>query len=139
MAGLLGASDSELARVKEAYGRGGYYSVLLRGGLEKTRLIALNDLFLATKYKTCAGGKEDAAGKAELAWLAAELQAAREKGERVWVMGHLPPGIDIYSTLKNFESMCTRPAERFLVGEALEDADGEECGCDQAGDLWAYA
>ncbi len=121
MAGLRGAGAPELARVKAAYERGGYYSVMLGGGMEKTRLIALNDLFLATKYKTCAGAKEDTAGKAELGWLGAELQAAREKGERVWVMGHLPPGIDIYSTLKNFASLCTRPAERFLVGDALDD------------------
>ena len=121
LAGLRGAGAAELARVKEAYDRGGYYSVLMGGGLEKTRLISLDDLFLATKYKTCAGGREDTAAKAQLAWLAAELQAAREKGERVWVMGHMPPGIDIYSTLKHFESLCTRPAERFLVGDTLDN------------------
>ncbi len=121
VAGLRGASGAELGRVKSAYERGGYYSVTAGGGLEKTRLISLNDLFLATKYRTCAGGKEDTAAKAELVWLAAELQAAREKGERVWLMGHMPPGIDIYSTLKNFTSLCTRPAERFLVGDALDN------------------
>jgi hypothetical protein len=35
-----------------------------------------------------------------LAWLEAELAAAKEAQERVWLLYHIPPGIDGYATLR---------------------------------------
>ena len=39
-------------------------------------------------------------GRATLAWLEAELAAAKEAQERVWLLYHIPPGIDGYATLR---------------------------------------
>jgi sphingomyelin phosphodiesterase acid-like 3 len=66
----------------------------------------VNDLFLSPKYRSCAGKADDSAGAAELVWIRQQLAQARAAGERVWVMGHIPPGIDPYSTLMSFSNVC---------------------------------
>lgn len=92
--------------VASQFGAGGYYSVAMAEPMQGTRLIALNDLFLSPKYRSCAGKADDSAGAAELAWMRQQLAQARAAGERVWVMGHIPPGIDPYSTLMSFSNVC---------------------------------
>jgi len=40
-------------------------------------------------------------GTDELQWLTAQLADARSRGQRVWLLGHIPPGIDANSTAQN--------------------------------------
>lgn len=37
----------------------------------------------------------------QLEWLRVQLEEARKKGERVWIVTHIPPGVDVWSTLKH--------------------------------------
>jgi sphingomyelin phosphodiesterase acid-like 3 len=90
--------------------------------IEKTRLLVLDDLFMSARYQTC-GGKDDAApAAAQIAWLKKELDEAREKKEKVWVMAHIPPGVDSYSTAKKWMALCAGGKPKmFLSSEALPE------------------
>ena len=52
-----------------------------------------------------------------MAWLKSQLDAARKNGERVWVMGHIPVGIDVFSTVKKGD-VCANQPEEFLSSKA---------------------
>jgi sphingomyelin phosphodiesterase acid-like 3 len=100
---------------------GGYYSVAMEP-LRRTRVIVLNDIFWSPKYQTCTGAKDATPAKAELDWLGHQLAAARKGGERVWVMGHIPPGVNTYSTVTKLIDVCANePAEMFLNSDRLDD------------------
>jgi sphingomyelin phosphodiesterase acid-like 3 len=114
-------SQAERESVLRDFSAGGYYSVPL-AGVPHARLIVLDDLFLSSKYATCAGRPDPAPGAAQLAWLEAELALAREHKERVWVMGHIPPGVDPYSTIRNLPRVCLGgQSTMFLGSEALPE------------------
>ena len=104
------------------FAQGGYFSVTMAAPMHETRLIVLNDLFLSSKYATCAGGSDPAAAIAEMVWLQEQLAQARQLGQRVWVMGHIPPGVDLYSTAAKMRDICGAGApEMFLSSDRLAD------------------
>ena len=65
------------------------------------RVLSTNTNFLSIHYRNACGSPADGdPGKATLTWLEAELAAAKEAQERVWLVYHIPPGIDGYATLR---------------------------------------
>jgi hypothetical protein len=65
------------------------------------RILSANTNFLSIHYRNaCGSATEGDPGRATLAWLEAELAAAKEAQERVWLVYHIPPGIDGYATLR---------------------------------------
>jgi sphingomyelin phosphodiesterase acid-like 3 len=100
----------------------GDYNIKLPAPLKSTRLIVLQDIFESKKYQTCKGKDSESEAKQQITWLDSQLKDAKAKGEHVWVMAHIPPGIDGYSTA-NKGNICTdggKPTE-FLGSEALGD------------------
>jgi sphingomyelin phosphodiesterase acid-like 3 len=90
--------------------------------MHNTQLIVINDIFLSPKYSNCAGKPDPAATDAEMAWLLRELAEARRLEQRVWVMGHIPPGVDPYSTVARFRDVCGGEAPvLFLSSDKLAD------------------
>lgn len=117
---LRGASKHERAEAMESFKAGGYYSVLLPAPVDRIRLVVLNDVFLSPWHESCAGAPDPAAGHAELEWLAQQLEQARAAREHVWVMGHIPPGVDAYSTLAHMGPSCnSKPPVMFLATDQL--------------------
>ena len=119
-----GFPAAEREQAERAFAAGGYYNVMLPAPMERTRLLVLDDLFMSRRYKTC-GGKDDPAPSAEqIAWLEQELNEARRRNEKVWVMAHIPPGVDPYiSTATKGSDICTgNKPTMFLSSEALPDA-----------------
>ena len=91
-------------------------------GVPNARLIALDDVFLSRSYKTCSGTPEAGPSVAQLDWLKQQLASAREQHQTVWFMGHIPPGVNLYATARNFTNVCTgAPAQMFLGSEQLAD------------------
>jgi sphingomyelin phosphodiesterase acid-like 3 len=90
--------------------------------VKNTRLLVLDDLFMSDRYRTC-GGKADAApAAAQIAWLKQQLNEARDKKEKVWVMAHIPPGVDSYSTARAWMALCAGGKPKmFLSSEALPE------------------
>jgi sphingomyelin phosphodiesterase acid-like 3 len=95
----------------------GNYSVELPKPIERGRLIVLQDLFLAKGYAGCNGKPDAAAGAAELDWLRTELAAARARHEQVWVMAHIPPGVNLYSTVSHNRDVCAGQAPEMFLGD----------------------
>ena len=106
----------------EAFARGGHYSLTMEAPMSNTRLIVVNDLFLSTRYSTCTGRPDPVTATAEMSWLQEQLLQARRLGRKVWVMGHIPPGIDPYSTVAEFKNICgNQPPVSFLSSDTLAD------------------
>ena len=76
---------------------GGYYHADVPA-LRNVRIIALNTNFFSTNYKNPCGKPGPDPGLRQLVWLDAELRLAREEGKRVWLLFHIPPGLDVYDT-----------------------------------------
>ncbi len=107
---------------KETFAAGGYYSVRLPEPVRNGRLLVLDDLFMSSNYKTC-GGKADTSGaEAQLAWLAQQLADARRNGEKVWVMAHIPPGVDGHASMARIDQVCgAKGPKMFLSSEKLAE------------------
>jgi sphingomyelin phosphodiesterase acid-like 3 len=118
--GLRGASADEAAQAKADYETGGYFSVSLHAPMQKARLLVIDDMYLSKKWATCGKKNDKADPAAVLAWLKTRLNAAGLAGEKVWVMGHIPPGIDVYATLKKGRTCDANGAESFLAPVAKE-------------------
>ena len=103
----------------------GDYSVRLPAPLRHGRLLVLEDIFDARQYNNCAAAADRDPEKSQLTWLRTELAQARARGEQVWVMGHIPPGIDAYASFHRYVlrpgELCTAQAQPFLADTALAD------------------
>lgn len=118
--GLPKSPDKD--RALEDFSHGGYYSVTMAAPMRRTRLIVLDDIFLSRNYATCEGKRDPAAGDAQLAWLARQLADARAHHQRVWVMGHIPPGVDIHAIALSLNRVCDgTPPQMFLTSEKLAE------------------
>jgi len=104
------------------FAAGGNFSVSLPAPFLHTRLIIIDDLFQSRKYQTC-DGKDDSTGPAmQLGWLRTELDKARKNHEKIWIMGHIPPGIDPYATISKMRNVCGgRDPDFFLSSDDLPD------------------
>ena len=93
---LFDDGDNERAFMR-TFPRGGYYTVSAPG-TPKHRVIVLNTVFFSASYSNqCGDSKDDPAGE-EIRWLAAQLKDAAAKDEKVWLLYHIPPGIDAFGT-----------------------------------------
>ena len=106
----------------------GDYEVTLPKPFMGTRLLVMQDIFETKKYAACDGKEAPEAGSAQIAWLRGKLDAARAKHERVWIMAHVPPGVDAYTTLTKGSSSGSCPysnptlfVNSDLFAEALRD------------------
>jgi sphingomyelin phosphodiesterase acid-like 3 len=119
------SGDSEVLKDFPALGD---YKAKLPKPFINTSLLVMQDIFEARKYETC-GGKEPLGnmtpGEAQIAWLRKQLDEARAHHEHVWVMAHIPPGVDAYSTVtksaKGKGSCAFATPELFLNSELFAD------------------
>ncbi|HEX4006411.1 MAG TPA: metallophosphoesterase [Acidobacteriaceae bacterium] len=111
----------ERRHAQAEFATGGYYSVNMAPPLLDARVIVLNDVFWSPKYKNCSGTHDPSAGAAEMAWLGQTLAQAHENGQNVWVMGHIPPGVNVYATMKKLSDVCgSGTAEMFMDSDKLD-------------------
>jgi sphingomyelin phosphodiesterase acid-like 3 len=108
----------------------GDYSVVLPPPFRNARLIVLQNIFESTHYVGCDGRPDNAPAEEQIAWLRRQLTEARAAGEQVWVMTHIPPGVDIYSTYHRYlfapgEACNVKQPQMFLSSEALGDTIGD--------------
>ncbi len=97
-----------------SFSANGGYSVVLPAPMRATRLIVVDDVFLSAKHTACSGKRDRVDQREVLAWLTSQLEQARAARQKVWVMGHIPPGIDAYSTLAHISGACGRPPTMLL-------------------------
>ena len=65
------------------------------------RVVALNSNYMSVHWscQCCPGPAGDPASE-QLDWLEAQLAAAVNNGDAVWLLMHIPPGINAYNTVK---------------------------------------
>jgi sphingomyelin phosphodiesterase acid-like 3 len=115
-------ASAEKRRALANFAEGGFYSVTMAAPMRKTRLIVLNDLFMSRSYETCGGKRDLTEAAREIGWLGKELDAARRQGQRVWVLGHIPPGVDVYATVRKMKDACGGAGPTmFLSSEELAE------------------
>jgi sphingomyelin phosphodiesterase acid-like 3 len=104
----------------------GDYSVPLPAPMAHARLLVLENVFEARQFTTCGGNTDRAPEKAQMDWLRSQLAEARAHNEHVWVMGHIPPGIDVYSSFRHYilqpAELCNATPQPFLADTTLQDA-----------------
>ena len=111
---------NEKKQAETDFAAGGYMSVPVP--LEHTRLLVLDDIFMSRRYQTCGGKTDPAPAAAQIAWLERQLNDARRNKEKVWVMTHIPPGVDAYSTATKGKNICAgNEPTMFLSSEALPE------------------
>ncbi len=114
--------EGERKAAAEAFAAGGYYNVPLPAGLRNARMLVLDDQFMGAKYSTCGGKADASAGDAQLAWLAQQLAEARRNKEKVWVMAHIPPGVDVHASVTKMDAVCgAKGPKMFLASEKLAE------------------
>src|SRR5580698_4886912 len=91
--------EDERKGAVETYAAGGYFNVRLPAAVQHARMIVLDDQFMGAKYTTCGGKTDASAAEAQLAWLEQQLAQARSNKEKVWVMAHIPPGVDVHASV----------------------------------------
>ncbi len=104
----------------------GDYSISLPPPFRGGRLIVLEDIFDASWYGPCNGGPYTRVQeKQQMGWLRTQLTAARAHGQPVWVMGHIPPGIDVYGSFARYvlhpKDLCSAEEHPLLADDALAD------------------
>lgn len=115
------AAESKQARADFAIG--GNFSVTLPEPFAHKRLIVLDDLFMARKYQTCAGKDDSSEATRQMAWLRTQLDRARRANEKVWVMTHIPPGVDAFGTVSKGKNICAgKDPTMFLSSDDLPNA-----------------
>jgi sphingomyelin phosphodiesterase acid-like 3 len=90
-------NEANKTRFTESFPHAGYYEVVLPG--TQNHILVLNTVLFSTKVQ---GPNVDRAAQEELEWLQRKLQSIANAGEKTWLIFHIPPGIDAYSTAKNF-------------------------------------
>ena len=114
---------SERQAAQESFAAGGYYSIALPAPIQNARLLVLNDIFMSKNYATCSGKPDATAADAQIAWLRQQLAEARASKQKVWVMGHIPPGVDLHATVSKMVNVCGgQEPKMFLSSEKLADA-----------------
>jgi hypothetical protein len=66
-------------------------------------LLALNTAFFSSRYQNLCGTSTETPALDELAWISSELKQARATGERVWLLMHIPPGLDSFASASSLQ------------------------------------
>lgn len=74
------------------------------------RILSLNSVFFSNKYQAASFANacsqvDSTAASRTFTWLESNLVLARQAHEKVWLMFHIPPGIDGYSTMVQYRQM----------------------------------
>lgn len=109
---LVGAERLE-PDFDETYAAGGYYG-MRHPTVANALIVVLNDVLWSTEYRDACGTGGLAAAQAMLDWLRDRLARQRTAGGRVWMVHHIPWGIDPYSTINASASTCPAKVVPFL-------------------------
>jgi hypothetical protein len=88
------------------------------------RIISVNSVFFSNRYQaasfadSCSAVDSKAATRT-FAWLESALTHAEQNREKVWLMFHIPPGIDGYATMTKYRSLSQAGGSHDLCTDAI--------------------
>lgn len=110
----------DMKEVIKAFSERGDYSVLLPKSMHRTRFIIVEDVFQSPGYGGCGTETAENAADAQNTWLREQLIAAKKEHQNVWVMAHIPPGVDTYASYHKFVKeparLCSLQTPTMLLG-----------------------
>jgi len=98
---LLGANLDRPA-CRETFSRGGYYSIPLPG-VVKHRLVVLNSIFFSVNFDNACDPVPGTPAIDQLRWFEETVDRAKSAGETVWLLMHIPPGINSFNTVESMK------------------------------------
>jgi hypothetical protein len=101
---LVGAERLE-PDFAQTWAAAGYYAArhpTVANGL----IVMLNDVLWSPHYQDTCGSHGFAAGQAMMGWLGERLARQRAAGGQVWMVHHIPWGIDAFSTINAKDQSC---------------------------------
>ncbi len=81
----------------DSYMQRGSYSVL-NPAIKHGRIIVLNTVFFSPRYECRCSLFSADPGEQVLNWLSQELASAKIRHEKIWLVYHIPPGVDGFAT-----------------------------------------
>lgn len=109
----LAGADRLATDFDRTYGAGGYYAVR-HPGLPATLILVVNDILWSADYRDACGSDGEAAAEAMFAWLRGQLTSQKAAGGSVWLVHHIPWGIDPFSTADSKNPTCAAKVVPFL-------------------------
>jgi len=109
----LAGADLLATDFDRTYAAGGYYAVR-HPGLPETLILVVNDILWSADYRDTCGSHGEAAAEAMFAWLRDRLASQKAAGGSVWLVHHIPWGIDPFSTADSKDSACAAKVVPFL-------------------------
>ena len=109
----LAGADRVADDFDATYRAGGYYA-MRHPTAPDTDIIVLNDVLWSSSYRDVCGSNGMAAAEAMLNWFKGRLEAARTANRKVWMVHHIPAGIDAFATLKSKEAACAKKPVAFM-------------------------
>ncbi len=123
--GMLQHSAHGLGSFDTTYPVGGYYAIPSTVN-PKLKFVVLNTILMADGYNNskwtvfCTpadlGPNSADPGLEMLQWFKQQLEEARTQNEKVWVVQHIPPGINVYPSLPT-GSECVGDTSYFFTAE----------------------
>lgn len=95
------------------YSAGGYFA-MRHPTVPGATVLLLNDVLWSEAYRDACGGDGTEAADAMLVWLEDRLTRAEADGTPVWLIHHIPAGIDAYSTSRRPAGACPARVTPFL-------------------------
>jgi len=109
----LAGADLVTADFDTTYAAGGYYA-MRHPTLDNTLVLVVNDVLWSAKYQDACGKDGIDAGEAELTWVADRLAEQKAVSGKVWLVHHIPWGIDPYSTIHAKADTCAAKTVPFF-------------------------
>ena len=109
---LVGAERLE-PDFAETWAAAGYYAAR-HPTVANALIVVLNDVLWSTHYQDACGSHGLAAAQAMMSWLRERLARQRAAGGRVWLVHHIPWGIDAYATINAKAPSCATKVVPFL-------------------------
>ncbi|WP_210485401.1 metallophosphoesterase [Microvirga antarctica] len=98
---------------EQTYRAAGYYS-MRHPTLPNTTIVVLNDVVWSADYRNACGENGLEAAGAMMNWLERHLVEQRARGGRVWLLHHIPVGIDSYDSSHDPGDSCPARVTGFL-------------------------
>ena len=109
----LAGPDRVAADFDATWDAGGYYAAR-HPTVPDTLIVSLNDVLWSVDYRDACGPGGEAAAAAMLDWLRALLARQKAAGGHVWMIHHIPWGIDPYSTDRARGATCAARVVPFM-------------------------